>query len=69
MLARDARLGYTARRDGVICTDTIPLSIVANTDHYDDGDLSCEVAFWLPPCVVVYFHVFVEERTSDVVNF
>jgi len=29
MLARDARLGYTARRDGVICADGIPLSIVA----------------------------------------
>jgi len=68
MLARDARLGYTARRDGVLCTDAIPLSIVANTDHYDDGDLSCEGAFWLPLCCCL-FHVFVEERTTDVVNF
>jgi len=36
MLARDARLGYTARRDGAICTDGIPSSIVVNAGNYDD---------------------------------
>jgi hypothetical protein len=36
MLARDAGLGYTARRDEAICTDAIPSSIVANADNHDD---------------------------------
>lgn len=46
MLARDAGLGYTARRDGAICTDGIPSLIVANSDNYDDkGFVMWWVAF------------------------
>lgn len=70
MLARDAGLGYTARRDGAICTDGIPSLIVANSDNYDDkGFVMWWGSFLVAPKVVVYFHVLVEERTTDVVNF
>jgi hypothetical protein len=56
MLARDTGLGYTARRDGVICTDGIPSSIVADSDNRETRDLSCGGgAFLLPQRLLSIF--------------
>ena len=55
MLARDAGLGYTARRDGAICTDSMPSLIVANADNYDDEGFVMRGSFLAAHKVVVYF--------------